>query len=121
MCLSIPARIVAITQGEMPMARVDVAGRAESCCLSYVPDAAVDDYVLVQHGFAVERLDPKAAAESLAAFAALGLVPEPIDGPSIDGPSIEPSPAPEAEGLGQVRYAQAVGTGPAPGVVPGQG
>lgn len=104
MCLSIPARIVEITQGEMPMAQVDVAGRTESCCLSYVPDADVDDYVLVQHGFAVELLDPQSAAESLAAFAALGLVSE----SSIDGP------APDAEGLGQVRYAQAAGAGPTP-------
>lgn len=110
MCLSIPARIVEITPGAMPMARVDVAGRAESCCLSYVPDAAVDDYVLVQHGFAVELLDPQAAAESLAAFAALGLVPE---------TGAEPGPSPE--GLGQVRYAQAAGTGSAPGAAPDQG
>ncbi len=113
MCLSIPARIVEITQGEMPMAQVDVAGRTEACCLSYVPDAAVDDYVLVQHGFAVELLDPQSAAESLAAFVALGLVPESC----VD----QSDPAPGAEGLGQVRYAQVTGAGPAPGSPPVQG
>ncbi|MCL2089673.1 MAG: HypC/HybG/HupF family hydrogenase formation chaperone [Micrococcales bacterium] len=104
MCLSIPARIVEIVGGAMPMAQVDVAGRTESCCLSYLPDAAVGDYVLVQHGFAVELLDPQSAAESLAAFVALGLVPSSAE----SGPVV-----PEIEGLGQVRYAQATGAAPA--------
>ena len=95
MCLSIPARIVELVAGAMPMAQVDVAGRTESCCLSYVPEATVGDYVLVQHGFAVELLDPQTAAESLTAFVALGLVDGSAPGPQIDG-------------AGQVRYAQAV-------------
>ncbi|MCL2466193.1 MAG: HypC/HybG/HupF family hydrogenase formation chaperone [Micrococcales bacterium] len=75
MCVSIPARIVQITEGAMTMAEVEVAGQVETCCLAYLPDAGVGDHVLVQNGFAVELLDPQAAAESLAAFVALGLVP----------------------------------------------
>ncbi|QAY64139.1 HypC/HybG/HupF family hydrogenase formation chaperone [Xylanimonas allomyrinae] len=74
MCVAIPARITQITPGELPMALVDVAGRCEPCCLAYHRDAVVGDYVLVQNGFAVSLLDPQAAAESLAAFAELGLV-----------------------------------------------
>ena len=120
MCLSIPARILETVPGAMPMARVDVAGRTESCCLSYLPEADVGDYVLVQHGFAVELLDPQAAAQSLAAFVALGLVSD-ESGP--DGLSL----APETEAPGRVRYAQAAAarrpaTGPAPGAAaPDQG
>lgn len=76
MCVSIPARIVRITGGPLPMAGIDVAGRAQECCLAYLPDAAVGDHVLVQNGFAIELLDPRAAAESLAAFAELGLLPD---------------------------------------------
>ena len=114
MCLSIPARILETVPGAMPMARVDVAGRTESCCLSYLPEADVGDYVLVQHGFAVELLDPQAAAQSLAAFVTLGLVSGESDGLSLA--------APETEAPGRVRYAQAAGTGPAPGAaVPDQG
>lgn len=79
MCLTIPARIVEVVPGALPMARVEVAGRDEQCCLVYTPDAAVGDHVLVQNGFAVELLDPQAAAESLAAFAELGLVPPGAD------------------------------------------
>lgn len=120
MCISIPARIVEITLGAMPMARVDVGGQPESCCLSYLPDAAVGDYVLVQHGFAVELLDPQSAAESLAAFVALGIVRDDADlpGPAVDEPRLA---APETEGPGRVRYAQVAGTGPAPDAAPDQG
>ncbi|GAB2460943.1 HypC/HybG/HupF family hydrogenase formation chaperone [Xylanimonas ulmi] len=73
MCVAIPARIEEITPGPLPTARLDVAGRSASCCLAYLPQAAVGDYVLVQNGFAVLLLDPLSAAESLAAFADLGL------------------------------------------------
>jgi len=78
MCVSIPARIIEITEGAMTMADVDVAGQVSSCCLAYLPDAGVGDHVLIQNGFAVELLDPQAAADSLAAFVALGLVPAPV-------------------------------------------
>jgi hydrogenase expression/formation protein HypC len=76
MCLAVPARIVAVDGGAIPMGRIDVAGvRTQECCLAYVPAARVGDYVVVQNGFAVEVLDPQAAAESLAAFDALGVLP----------------------------------------------
>ncbi|GIG25057.1 HypC/HybG/HupF family hydrogenase formation chaperone [Cellulomonas denverensis] len=75
MCLTIPARIAEIIPGPLPMARIEVAGRTEQCCLAYTPEAVVGDHVLVRTGFAVELLDPQAAAESLAAFAELGLLP----------------------------------------------
>jgi hydrogenase expression/formation protein HypC len=71
MCIARPARIVEITPGPLPMARLEPGSKPPTCCLAYVPGAAVGDHVLVQHGFAVERLDPEAAAASLAAFAEL--------------------------------------------------
>ena len=74
MCVAMPAKIVEIDQGAMPMARAVQGDRELSCCLAYVPEAAVGDHVLVQHGFAVELLDPEAAAESLAAFTELGVL-----------------------------------------------
>jgi hydrogenase expression/formation protein HypC len=55
------------------MARLSQGTKHIECCLAYLPQAVVGDYVLVQHGFAVELLDPAAAAASLAAFAQLGL------------------------------------------------
>lgn len=73
MCVSVPARIVRITAEVLPMAELDVAGELARCCLAYLPEAAVGDYVLVQNGFAVTLLDEQSAAESLAAFAELGI------------------------------------------------
>ncbi|MDR1293449.1 MAG: HypC/HybG/HupF family hydrogenase formation chaperone [Bifidobacteriaceae bacterium] len=72
MCFAIPAQIVEIIPGALPMARFGEGVRPERCCLAYVPQARVGDYVLVQRGFAVEVLDAQAAAESLEAFAQLG-------------------------------------------------
>ena len=76
MCVAVPAKIVAIDAAPMPMARLVQGEQEITCCLAYVPEAAVGDYVLVQHGFAVELLDPQSAAESLAAFAELGALPD---------------------------------------------
>jgi hydrogenase expression/formation protein HypC len=79
MCFAVPARIVEVIPGTMPMARLEDGVRPPTCCLAYVPEAGVGDYVLVQRGFAVEVLDAETAAASLAAFAELGL--ERVGGP----------------------------------------
>ena len=71
MCIAVPVRILDIGGGPMPMGHVDHAGNAVSCCLAYVPEARVGDYVIVQNGFAIDTLDEESAAESLAAFAEL--------------------------------------------------
>jgi hydrogenase expression/formation protein HypC len=76
MCVGIPARIIEITEGALPMARLDLAGRVDECCLAYLPEAAVGDHVLVQNGFAVQLLDPQEAADSLRAFVELGVIDE---------------------------------------------
>jgi len=73
MCVAIPAPIVEITPGAIPMARVQRGEQMIDCCLIYFPEAEVGDYVLIQHGFAMQLLDPQSAAESLAAFAELGV------------------------------------------------
>ncbi len=82
MCVSIPSRITEITPGLLPMALVDVDGRPMSCCLAYVPEAAIGDYVLVQNGFAVDLMDPEAAALSLAAFQELGVLGQVAEPPA---------------------------------------
>jgi hydrogenase expression/formation protein HypC len=50
------------------MARLQHEDKEVQCCLAYVPEASAGDYVLVQHGFAIELLDPESAAASLAAL-----------------------------------------------------
>ncbi len=73
MCVIVPSPIVEILPGTLPMARVQHGEKLLTCCLAYVPEAKVGDYVLVQNGFAVELLDETQAAESLAAFEELRL------------------------------------------------
>ena len=72
MCVSIPSRIIAISEGPLPMAHIEVAGQPRECCLAYLPEARVGDYVLVQQGFATQLMDARSAAESLAVFEELG-------------------------------------------------
>ena len=74
MCVAIPSRIVEIIDMVPLTACIDIAGRVARCCLTYLPEAKVGDYVLVQSGYAVELLDAGVAAESLAAFAAIDAV-----------------------------------------------
>lgn len=58
MCLAIPGKILEI-QGQQPMrsARVQFGGIVRQVSLSFVPEAAVGDYVMVHVGFAISRVD----------------------------------------------------------------
>lgn len=62
MCLAIPAKILEV---EGNIAKVDFGeGVAREVNVMLV-DAKVDEYVLVHAGYAIEKLDKKAAQESL--------------------------------------------------------
>ena len=58
------------------MAEVDFGGVRKDVCLAYLPEAAVDEYVIVHVGFAIQRLDERRALETLAEFQRLGLLDE---------------------------------------------
>lgn len=65
MCLAIPGRILSIVEGEHSLdrtARVEFGGIVKEVHLAYVPDAQVDDYVIVHVGFALSKVDPDEAA-----------------------------------------------------------
>jgi len=62
MCLSIPARIVKL---EGARATVDIMGNRREADVSLVDEPQVGDYVLVHAGFALEKMGPEDAAESL--------------------------------------------------------
>jgi hydrogenase expression/formation protein HypC len=49
----------------MRTGKVSFAGILKEVNLGYVPDAKVDDYVIVHVGFAISILDPEAAALTL--------------------------------------------------------
>jgi hydrogenase expression/formation protein HypC len=81
MCLAIPGRIVEITEeGElMRMGRADFGGVVRDICLTYVPDAQVDDYVIVHTGFAISRLDEEEARETLRLLGEMASFQEELD------------------------------------------
>ena len=74
MCVGVPCQILSITPGVMPMGRIDVAGQVQDACMAYVPEARVGDYVLIQHGFAMNLLTPEEAQESLDTWRELGMI-----------------------------------------------
>ena len=62
MCLSIPAKIVAL---EGNAATVDVMGNRREADVSLVEEPQLGDYVLVHACFAIEKMTAEDAAESL--------------------------------------------------------
>jgi hydrogenase expression/formation protein HypC len=58
MCLGIPGRVVeTYREHDVLMGKVEFGGIARRVCLEHVPEAKVDDYVLVHVGFALSVLD----------------------------------------------------------------
>ncbi|MBN1954698.1 MAG: HypC/HybG/HupF family hydrogenase formation chaperone [Anaerolineae bacterium] len=75
MCLGIPGRIIETDDAPlMRMGRVDFGGIVREVCLAYVPEAGLDDYVIVHAGFAISRLDEKEAQETLDLLAEMGIL-----------------------------------------------
>ena len=67
MCLAIPGRLVEIHENNgMRMGKAEFGGIVKSICLDYIPDARIDDYVLVHVGFALSRVDAEEAARTYA-------------------------------------------------------
>lgn len=63
MCLAIPSKITKI---ENNMATIDVDGVQREASLLLLEDADVGDYVIVHAGFAIQKIDEKAAKQTLA-------------------------------------------------------
>lgn len=65
MCLAVPAEIVSMENG---MATCRVGGgetTVQASLLLLDEEAAIGDYLLIHAGFALRRLDPEEAAETL--------------------------------------------------------
>ena len=70
MCLALPGRIRSVSEDESidRSGLVDFDGACKMVCLGLVPEADVGDYVIVHAGFAISRLDPDEASQSLLDF-----------------------------------------------------
>jgi len=59
MCLAVPGKIIEI-EGTDPLTRmgkVEFSGVIKDINLAYVPEAKINDYVIVHVGFALERIN----------------------------------------------------------------
>lgn len=71
MCLGIPGQIVEITNAEQKLAIVDISGVKRQINIACIVDdyhpveSCIGDWVLVHVGFAMNRIDPTEAAETL--------------------------------------------------------
>ena len=71
MCLAVPGQVLNIEDDLLRTATVSFAGVTKSVSLAMVPEAQVNDYVIVHVGFAISKLDEAAARQSLALYRAM--------------------------------------------------
>ncbi len=62
MCLGFPVKIIAMRE---QVGTAEMNGVTRQIDLRLVPGAAVGDFVLLHAGFAIQKLDPQAAEETL--------------------------------------------------------
>jgi hydrogenase expression/formation protein HypC len=74
MCLAIPGKIVEIVDPENEIAKVEVGGVRRNVNIGMLgtDDTQVGDYVLVHVGFAMTKIDPVEAEETLRLLRELG-------------------------------------------------
>ena len=63
MCLAIPAQVIKLV--DIEHAVVDMGGVRKTISTALVDDLQIGDYVIVHVGYALNRLDPEEAAETL--------------------------------------------------------
>lgn len=73
MCLAVPGKIISMTGDDAlsRTGRVEFAGVSKEVSLAYVPEAQLDDYVIIHAGFAISIVDQEEAQHSLQVFSQL--------------------------------------------------
>jgi hydrogenase expression/formation protein HypC len=77
MCLAIPGKVAAIEEKDgIRTGRVQFGGIVRQACLDFVPEARLDDYVMVHVGFAISVVDKDEAERTYALLESMGLLAE---------------------------------------------
>jgi hydrogenase expression/formation protein HypC len=74
MCLAMPAKVVAI-DSESDNATVLLGEVKKEISLALVEDVAVDDFVLIHVGYALNKVSEEEAEKTLELFAQAGVTP----------------------------------------------
>jgi hydrogenase expression/formation protein HypC len=78
MCVAVPVQIVEVLQGDMLRGRVGGSGTELHLSSLLLPEAVTaGDYVIMHAGFALHKINPTEAEESLALFRLLAGAPSP--------------------------------------------
>lgn len=81
MCLAVPGRILEVEDRDgNRVAKVQFGGITRQAFLNFVPEASVDDYVMVHVGFAISRVDPAEAERTYQLLEAMGLLESELAG-----------------------------------------
>jgi hydrogenase expression/formation protein HypC len=86
MCLSIPGKLIEITavlDETFRLGRVSFDGVVKEVSLTLVPEAKVDDYVLVHVGAAISIVDEEEAKKTFDLLKQLGELQD-LDAPDLD-------------------------------------
>lgn len=70
MCLAIPVQVTELLEADM--ARVTLDGVQKTISLALVDDVKPGDYVILHVGYALNKIDPEEAEETLALLAEAG-------------------------------------------------
>jgi hydrogenase expression/formation protein HypC len=71
------------------MGKVEFGGILKEVCLAYTPEAQVGDYVLVQVGFAISRIDETEAQEIFSYLEEIGSTEEGEEGFRVQGSELD--------------------------------
>jgi hydrogenase expression/formation protein HypC len=83
MCLGVPGRILQVDDGAaLRTGTVDFGGIRREVCLAYVPDAQVDDHVIVHVGFALCVIDEVEAARTWALLEEVAALDDELGAPT---------------------------------------
>jgi len=78
MCLAVPGKVLSVEEGDSVLrsGNVDFCGVRKTVNLSFLPDVAPGDFVLVHVGFAISKLDEEEAARTYQYLAQIGALDE---------------------------------------------
>lgn len=79
MCLGVPGRITRKWTAEdgQILAEADFVGEMRTIRLNYLPDLEVGDHTILHAGYALTKLTPEDAAETIRTMREVGLLPDP--------------------------------------------
>ena len=72
MCLAIPVKVESILEDDM--AHVNIGGVKKEISVALIDDLVVGDYVIMHVGYALNKIDPEEAENTLSLFKEMGVL-----------------------------------------------